>query len=408
MKTNSDNNVQISAWKNFFLFCAGADSSTLAKATSSEVNRYVTLGMCVLIPTILGLFTGTYAALFISDNLWGAVAAGVVYAIVIFLLDRAIAAASSKSWLPMIGRFALAITIGLVMSFPAKLKVFEDTINEELYTEQVSAKSVIDANYDEMRGAIRADLDAREAEVTRLRNEWACEMDGTCGSMKPGRSTISDAKEELYLLAKHEFDAYKAQKDAEQAEIGNDQLTEFTEMKGAQATGLLGRVEALGRVADRSKWVEVVAWVLIAFFILIELIPMLVKLSLTGNLYEEIVQAENEAKLVATKQTFQLKAEVEVFDKSLPLHKQLNESKLAIATVHAQTETARAEMYIREVIRLANIEAEGNEQIRNLDGLPEEKKEALITMIQLLTDHYGDKICEMPTLKDQLYDILNF
>ena len=74
----------------FQLFCAGVDYQTIMLTTSAEVNKYKIMGTCVMLPSLMALFSGYFAMYLISQSLWISLAFAPLWALIIFILDRAI------------------------------------------------------------------------------------------------------------------------------------------------------------------------------------------------------------------------------------------------------------------------------------------------------------------------------
>jgi len=67
MKTPSHQSEQEeNFFKNFLIRSAGADPEVLHHCPSEERTRYLIIGSCVLIPALLGTFSGGYAIGLIS------------------------------------------------------------------------------------------------------------------------------------------------------------------------------------------------------------------------------------------------------------------------------------------------------------------------------------------------------
>jgi hypothetical protein len=102
----------------FLLIYAGADINTMSQCTSSEVPKYTIMGTCVLIPSILGLFSGGYTMYLVTASLWAAVLFAPVWSWVIFTLDRAVIANTrpGKVSFGVAGRIFLAVVIAFTIS----------------------------------------------------------------------------------------------------------------------------------------------------------------------------------------------------------------------------------------------------------------------------------------------------
>lgn len=125
----------------FFWFCSGAHLDTLEKHPT-EQNKYTGIGATIFFTGLFAALSGGYALYFIFkgdtfDWLY-ALVFGLIWGAAIFNMDRYIvsslnkSASSFKQLLQATPRIILAIMIGLVISRPIELKIFDKEIKERL------------------------------------------------------------------------------------------------------------------------------------------------------------------------------------------------------------------------------------------------------------------------------------
>jgi len=127
----------------FFWFCSGAHIGTLKKYPI-EHNKYVGIGATIFFTALFASLSGGYAMYFVfSGSPFAVVFAvffGLIWGMAIFNLDRYIVSSIDKQGttnqqlLQATPRILLAIMIGIVISRPLELKIFDKEIRQKLKT----------------------------------------------------------------------------------------------------------------------------------------------------------------------------------------------------------------------------------------------------------------------------------
>ena len=127
----------------FFWFCSGAHIGTLKKYPI-EHNKYVGIGATIFFTALFASLSGGYAMYFVfAGNPLAPVFAilfGLIWGTAIFNLDRYIVSSIDKQGttnqqiLQASPRILLAIMIGIVISRPLELKIFDKEIRQKLKT----------------------------------------------------------------------------------------------------------------------------------------------------------------------------------------------------------------------------------------------------------------------------------
>lgn len=125
----------------FFWFCSGVHLPTLEKHPT-EHNKYVGIGATIFFTGLFAALSGGYAMYFVFKGDAGAaffaVVFGFIWGLAIFNMDRYIvssinkSASSTKQMWQATPRILLAIMIGIVISRPLELKIFDKEIKERL------------------------------------------------------------------------------------------------------------------------------------------------------------------------------------------------------------------------------------------------------------------------------------
>lgn len=129
---------------NFFWWCAGTHKETLLKYPE-EHNKYISIGATIFFTGLFAALAGGYALYFVfSGGEYAALLAitfGLIWGLAIFNLDRYIVLSIDKSkstfkqFFQALPRVILAVLIGLVISRPMELKIFDKEIREHLRVE---------------------------------------------------------------------------------------------------------------------------------------------------------------------------------------------------------------------------------------------------------------------------------
>lgn len=125
----------------FFWFCSGVHVPTLEKYPT-EHNKYFGIGATIFFTGLFAALSGGYAMYFVFKGDTAAVLFalffGIIWGLAILNMDRYIvssinkSASTNKQILQATPRILLAIMIGLVISRPLELKIFDKEIKERL------------------------------------------------------------------------------------------------------------------------------------------------------------------------------------------------------------------------------------------------------------------------------------
>lgn len=180
----------------FFWFCSGTHLSTLEKYPT-EHNKYIGIGATIFFTGLFAALSGGYAMYFVfkgSDFAWlFSLFFGLIWGLAIFNMDRYIVssinknASTNKQIWQATPRILLAIMIGIVISRPLELKIFDkeikerlnvsylngqrskiDTLNkafEKKYTIEINKLNAAKAERDSMAAGIKADRQKLNYEI---------------------------------------------------------------------------------------------------------------------------------------------------------------------------------------------------------------------------------------------------
>lgn len=306
-------------------FCAGAYQPLLQR-TPTESNKYLGIGGTVLFTAIFAGLAAGYAMHTVFDSPYVVVILAVIWALMIFNLDRYIVGTMRKrknsfeEWRIALPRFLLAAVLALIIAKPLELRVFEKEINRQLDKERLTViqetKSQIEVGFPEkteILGSIQTLQEDTNSKRT-FRDEKQEEYDAERFGLKtPGTSgvvglgTNARKKEEQLKLAEQDYWDTETRnleraKEYEQAIKAIDVAQEVEWRRQERSLnnydGLAARLQALGTLAmDNSTmyWANVF---IILLFLILETAPLLVKLMASAGPYDALLEKHEQGILL--------------------------------------------------------------------------------------------------------------
>lgn len=311
----------------FFVWSAGSDREILDRTGRSEHVKHAGYGGLVLVPAALGLFSMMYAVSTLTDKPFVYIGAGIVWACIVFTFDRFIVSTFRKSdsarkdlfSFLFLSRLLFSIGIGVLVSHPIVLLVFDDSLEQELFAMKEEGEKAIYAQYESTIDVVRNRDSTLKGEVELKLAERACkeklllfEMSGkdttmNCGTtsgMKQYGPRASEIKEEIRYL-NEEIAALRNKNDVKigdnTKEIAKLQSEREAKLKGFQdqfSYNYLAREVALERLEAKPvggasvKWTK---WFLIVFFVLVDILPVFFKASTKQGEYDRLMDKESES-----------------------------------------------------------------------------------------------------------------
>lgn len=282
-------------------------------------NRYRIIGMTVLGTWAFATFTWTYFFSTIVDSLLIAIALGLFMGFIILTIDRAlikgITKFNKKKFTPLLFRALLAITIGTFMAQPAVLYMFDKEIKMQTSLDNEKRKMVKRQELDSLfsnrknellsqQEKIKTAIAGKYADVSKARENFLAETDGSGGTGKIGIKDIALAKRNEYQKLDGE---YQSLFKTEQVKLDAAEK-ELTEMEGkikAEETaftqylnnGFLTRVEALSNLLKNNTALQYRYYLIVFLLMLIELMPVIAKTLLPSGSYDEKVMLREEMEI---------------------------------------------------------------------------------------------------------------
>lgn len=317
----------------FFWICSGAHIGTLRKYPS-EYNKFTGIGATIFFTALFASLSGGYAMYFVFSG--GALAIpfsiffGLIWGLAIFNMDRYIVssiskkASTGKQILQATPRILLAIMIGVVISRPLELKIFDKEIREHLKISYLDAQRIrIDTLKNTFNQKYTAELshqkdlalekDSLEKDINRSRYQLNQEIFGdktnqTSGKVGYGtfarqKETVLNEKTARLNAVRRELSSMDStmnnyrQTNGINSErlLSNRQLDSLTRVAGfADRNSALGKLSlhADGSRDDATYWAVTFIALL---FVLFECLPVLVKLMSDRGPYDMALAYVEEA-----------------------------------------------------------------------------------------------------------------
>jgi len=310
--------------KNFFWWCAGVHTETLNRYPE-EHNKYVSIGATIFFTGLFAALAGGYALYFVfSGSIMAVLYAalfGLLWGLAIFNLDRYIVLSMDKTkggfkqFLQALPRIILAIIIGLVISRPLELKIFDKEIREHLKVEYLKQqRATVDtlnktfekkylSEYEQLK-ALKTQADSLESRIKEDRQKLNHEIFGTKTEETSGvlgygpyakMKEEALKKDEIYLdtLRNRAQDAEKQLLDRKSKEgILNQRIFADKSLDSViNISGFADRNAALSNLHKKpdgtTNTATEYAVVFIALlFVLFECLPVFVKLMSAKDVYD--------------------------------------------------------------------------------------------------------------------------
>lgn len=295
-----------------FLYLSKTDRRLIVLSSDSAYKTQVGYGVFVLIVGIFAFASASYALRTTLGDSYAVYAVAAVYAALIMFIDREIVSATSKGKGMVATRLVLAVFIGLVISVPIELKLFEEQIKQEQKRLQNTDNSIHLEKKEQAQAQYRGRIVAKEEQLVGLEKEVSDlearitnevlqpdrQIQGVDrGTLRPGEGPVyrrlrEQGEEKRRQLAQARADYEKLKAD-EQDELNRIE-GEYIKQAVPPADDLLSRYVALGslkRDPQRGLDAWFMAWGVRLLLIMLELSPALIKVLQEENEYDALLQA---------------------------------------------------------------------------------------------------------------------
>ena len=192
----------------FLWLCAGVNRRILRQCPT-DYAKYAGTGGTILFTAIMAAISGGYAISFVFQNapLFIPLGFGLIWGLMIFNLDRFMVntmysdgkhSISREEFFGGLPRIILAIFLGIVISTPLEIRVFQDKIISQLAIDQGKVGDDVRKAHDilyQQRKEIEDQIATRNNQLTDLR---AGRLDGISGRVSDKEKELSEAEKRLY------------------------------------------------------------------------------------------------------------------------------------------------------------------------------------------------------------------
>lgn len=315
-----DDERTVGWYNNFLWWCAGVNREVL-KQCPTEWAKYAGMGGTIFSTACMAALSGGYAISTVFDNVLVSILFGLFWGfVIIFNLDRLIVNTmysdgevtiswqEFKSGLP---RILLAIFLGVVISTPLEMKIFEDRINSQLVKDNIARTNETRQIAQEGNKDLIMRRNQLEKELNDITNRLSTaesilqqEITGDGPSQIGGDGFRAKAKRENRDAIKRELERWNSANLTElegiKAQIKTrDQKTGADIKKGNEEEGFCVRYEALSNLTSikfkprleipKLFWVSLFITLL---FVSIECAPTIMRMMVADGSYEKILEAE--------------------------------------------------------------------------------------------------------------------
>ena len=358
--------------KHFFIICSGADTDLLDQCSKGEQTKYVGIGATVFFTAVMAFIASSYALFMVFDNIYIAIAFGIVWGLLIFNLDRFIVSTIKKKesftqeLLQALPRLVLAIIIAVVISKPLELKIFEKEINQVLLEQKndmtLANSQQIALQYtpkiEEHKSKIKAlqqEVASKEKEVNSLYDTYISEAEGRAGTKLLGKGPVYEEKRHKHDAALTELQGLKTSNQAKisglEIAIKNlitkqEQHESITQPIIANFDGVMARITALGKL----PWLP--SFFIFILFLAIETSPIIAKLLAQKSAYDfKLEDQESEVKTWVQQKVFEREQNLKTSTViSKQVHQDLQNENTVYAYKKQNTEKLmiyRADVYLK-------------------------------------------------------------
>lgn len=399
MKNNTEKQEEIK-WggllNEFLWVCAGVNRKVLRQCPT-EYAKYAGTGGTILFTALMAMLSGGYAMYTIFDTTWLAIVFGIFWGLLIFNLDRYIVNTMYSDGEVTISRYEfwggfpriiMAIFLGIVISTPLELKIFEDEIQvriddmkgdmkkqkvadnekkvqeltiklDDIYNEPIAANDLPaktgEKKIDQLIDDIKNKKKTHASETTtnqnlkvQLRNAKThadstniiAKLHTSNVSLKNLNAEITDLQSELAS----ESDAYRdiiadasalktqrinalEEQIAELHEKINNVDSAYSELLDKEFGGFQAHMRAFSELKADFPQTRISSIFIMLLFIIVEITPTFFKMMLKSGPYDDMLRAEmHEFRILSDKRISDLNDEVNA---SVEISTKQNEDRIA-------------------------------------------------------------------------------
>lgn len=294
--------------RRFLWWCAGSDNQVLIDCPNSDQIKHAGFGTLVLVPAVLALVSMSYAVSTLTKDPRKAWSIAVLWAMVVFVIDRFIVSNFRKSDKPskdllsltFLSRVTLAALVGLIIAHPLVMFIFNESITSRLDEKQQLEIQAINASFDSQLGPyvekkhkLNDTIVGLHGETDKRISEHAAALPV---SMSPRRSRwriaeLRRTRDRLISERNTNIKRYESEQtglDTTTAELERERKRRLQEYK--QARDYVGREMALSDLVNANGIVRWTQRLLIMLFVLVDILPITFKGMTKKESYDFLVE----------------------------------------------------------------------------------------------------------------------
>lgn len=338
----------------FLWTCAGVNKEILRQCPG-DYAKYAGIGGTILFTALMASLSGGYAMNFVFNHTGVAIAFGIFWGLLIFNLDRfivntmysdgkhTISWGEIKSGLP---RIIMAIFLGIVISTPLEMKIFEDRINSQLVQDNIARTNAARSKVEEGNKQLESRMltleqqhDEIQSRLAKANQELMEEGEGTALSGKIGHGPIYADKEANRNAIQKELtdweNSHKDELENLKTQIKANRDKGYADIaQGNNENGFCVRYEAFSNVKSQSFALNLVSIMIMLLFIIIETAPTFFKMMMEDGPYDDLLNAEkHRVRVLSQKQMSDVNDEVNT---SVKISTMKNQKRLEAETLANQ------------------------------------------------------------------------
>ena len=387
-----------------FLWASGANPEILYDIPT-EKSKYFGIGGTIIFTALMACFAGGYAFFTAFKSTYLSVPFGIFWGALIFNLDRYIVASfgvgdgkktiSVQELIEAAPRLLMAIILGLVISTPMELKLFEKEINARIDTDIATVRTkIINSSiqdpqiieYQKQIAKFQAAIKTRDTIIQNKKTFWEQSNKDKNDEWNLGKFSGKQGKggyyEDLKSKADNAFKDYEftnssytslSLADNKKIESLNKNVeNRDSVLRGevsnqntiqSQNDGLLARLRALSELTSENPSLSFAKWLITLLFIFIEIAPILFKMMTERGPYDDVID--------------RIKHEVRV--RQLELQSNINQEINTAVKIHTQ-----------KFEQKLNVELQGNKEI--LEAISKAQQELAIVAIEKWKEEQKQKM----------------
>ena len=319
---------ELNKMESLFSTIAGSRLSVL-KYCPTERSRHVNLGLIILSIAIFSGISGAYAIQTIFNNLYLSIAFGIFWGTTILLIDRYMIASlrgienTFNSVIQFSFRILLSVFIGIVISVPLEIKIMKEPIVDFLREEKVKSEeqkyslmlSNKDREIDRLNKMTNDNINIISQLTNNLSNAAKSQSIANSQAQKAFYNAIGSTKSDSLknVISKRNRPVFRTitnrgEKQIEslmkRSDLYQNKIDSITKLKSVLGDELKESINkkssklnnasfplmwnAMNRVIERNDYYRTISLWLRGLFILLECMPILIKLFTPSGLYEEL------------------------------------------------------------------------------------------------------------------------